>query len=112
MSYSQSYSQKTQNNNYINIIQQNKIAILQLTEKIRTLETVENFYDKAQSLLGQSVDVGLPPDLDFNYHYELIKIRKQSIDNVRWMLQTQNMRLARYPYQRFKPVGIIKLWKK
>jgi len=107
-----SYNQKVQNNKYAKIIQQNKIAIQHLTEKIRILETVENFYDKTQSLLGQSVDINLPLDLDFNYHYELIKIRKQNIDNVRWMLQAQNMRLARYPYQRFKPVGIIRLWKK
>ena len=107
-----SYNQKVQNNKYVNIIQQNKIAIQHLIEKIRTLETIENFYDKTQCLLGQSVDINLPPDLDFNYHYELIKIRKQNIDNVRWMLQAQNMRLARYPYQRFKPVEIIKPWKK
>ena len=107
-----SYNQKVQNNKYVNIVQQNKIAIQHLIEKIRTLETIENFYDKTQRLLGQSVDINLPPDLDFNYHYELIKIRKQNIDNVRWMLQAQNMRLARYPYQRFKPGGIIKPWKK
>jgi hypothetical protein len=107
-----SYSQQVQNNKYVTVIQQNKIAIQQLTEKIRILETIENFYDKAQSLLGQSIDVSLPPDLDFNYHYELIKIRKQNIGNARWILQAQNMRLARYSYQRFKSVGIIKLWKK
>ena len=107
-----SYNQKVQNNKYASIIQQNKIAIQHLIEKIRTLETIGNFYDKTQCLLGQSVDTNLPPDLDFNYHYELIKIKKQNIDNVRWMLQAQNMRLAHYPYQRFKPVGIIKPWKK
>jgi hypothetical protein len=102
-----SYNQKVQNNKYAKIIQQNKIAIQHLT-----LETIENFYGKTQCLLGQSVDINLPPDLDFNYHYELIKIRKQDISNVKWMLQAQNMRLARYPYQRFKPVEIIKPWKK
>jgi hypothetical protein len=107
-----SYNQKVQNNKYANIIQQNKIAIQHLIEKIRTLETIENFYGKTQCLLGQSVDINLPPDLDFNYHYELIKIRKQDISNVKWMLQAQNRRLARYPYQQFKPVEIIKPWKK
>jgi len=107
-----SYNQKVQNNKYAKIIQQNKIAIQHLIEKIRTLETIENFYDKTQCLLGQSVDINLPPDLDFNYHYELIKIRKQDINNVKRTLQAQNMRLARYPYQQFKPVEIIRLWKK
>jgi hypothetical protein len=75
------------------IIQQNSIAVQYLTEKIRFLETVEDFYNKVQNLLGQGVDITLPPDLDFNYHCELIKIRKQDISFVRWMLQLQITRL-------------------
>jgi len=62
-------------------------------------------------LLGQSVDTTLPLDLDFNYHRELIKIRKQDISNVRWMLRVQSMREARNPHQQFNSIGVIKPWK-
>ncbi len=72
------------------IIYENNKAIHYLTEKVRFLEIVEDFYSKVQKLLGQSVDTALPPDLDFNYHRELIKIRKQNFSHVRWMLQVQN----------------------
>jgi hypothetical protein len=93
------------------IIYENNKAIQYLTEKIRFLETIEDFYNKAQNLLGQSVDTTLPLDLDFNYHRELIKIRKQDISNVRWMLRVQSMREARNPHQQFKSIGVIKPWK-
>jgi hypothetical protein len=93
------------------IIQENNKAIHYLTEKIRFLEKVEDFYNKTRKLLGQSADATLPPDLDFNYHHELIKIRKQNISNVRWTLQVQSMREALGPRQQFRPTGVIKPWK-
>ena len=60
-------------------IEENNKVVRYLTEKIDSLELIENFYNKVQDLLGQGVDIKFPPDLDFNYHRELIKIRKQDI---------------------------------
>jgi hypothetical protein len=85
------------------IIHENNKAIQYLTEKIRSLEIIEDFYNKVQKLLGQSVDTTLPLDLDFNYYRELIKIRKQEIGNIRWMLQVQSMLEALKPRQQFRP---------
>ncbi len=72
----------------------NEAAIQCLTDKLRSLEMIENFYSKILKLLGQGVDIELPSDLDFDYHTELIKIRKQNISFVRWKLQLQSKHSA------------------
>ncbi len=74
-------------------IEENNKVVQYLTEKIDSLGLIENFYDKVQDLLGQGVDIKLSPDLDFNYHRELIKIRKQDISFARWTFQLQVIRL-------------------
>jgi hypothetical protein len=74
-------------------IEENNKVVQYLTEKIESLELIENFYNKVQDLLGQGVDIKFPPDLDFNYHRELIKIRKQDISFARWTFQLQVIRL-------------------
>ena len=74
-------------------IEENNKVVQYLTEKIDSLELIENFYNKVQDLLGQGVDIKFPPDLDFNYHGDLIKIRKQDISFARWTFQLQVIRL-------------------
>ncbi len=74
-------------------IEENNKVVQYLTEKIDSLELIENFYNKVQDLLGQGVDIKFPPDLYFNYHRELIKIRKQDISFARWTFQLQVIRL-------------------
>ena len=74
-------------------IEENNKVVQYLTEKIDSLELIENFYNKVQDLLGQGVDIKFPSDLDFNYHQELIKIRKQDISFARWTFQLQVIRL-------------------
>ena len=71
----------------------NEAAIQYLTNKLQSLEMIEKFYSKVLKLLGQGVDIKLPSDLDFDYHTELIKIRKQNISIVRWKLQLQSKHL-------------------
>jgi hypothetical protein len=93
------------------IIYENNKAIHFLTEKIKFLDTLEDFYNKVQKLLGQSVDATIPTGLDFNYHRALIKVRRQDIGNVRWMLQVHSMRVARNPRQQSRPIGIVRPWK-
>jgi hypothetical protein len=74
-------------------IEENNKVVQYLTEKIDSLELIESFYDKVQDLLGQGVEIEFPHDLDFNYHRELIKIRKQDISFARWTFQLQIIRL-------------------
>ena len=47
-------------------IEENNKVVQYLTEKIDSLEMIENFYNKVQDLLGQGVDIKFPPDLDLS----------------------------------------------
>jgi len=74
-------------------IEENNKVVQYLTEKIDSLELIENFYNKVQDLLGQGVYIKFPPDLDFNYQRGIIIIRKQDIICSRWTFQLHVIRL-------------------